>query len=339
MISVRLAFLFLALHSFIPPILGRDDKNQDACRSFLAVLSYCSSATPGFSRITAFSAEAPCLCYESATWKPQIYDGVISSCYDYYSTADPSFLSSLSSSRSRAGLGSIQSAPCSDAGDVLAGVTQKTASASAPLITTGPSAGLSRYDINRVACNLLDDVTSVCQSATPSFSRLSFSQQATCACYSGISWDPAPYDSLVRSCINYISTRNATAYSLLSAGGLPDSPCEDAGDILSFSNANPSSLRKISLSNRPAETFDLGGGAAQTTTSDQVSSRSTSAATPAQGGGSNSATPRQSATKTGGGSGVEVCSYNDVPPIWRRTLTLSISSANFVSSQASCRQV
>lgn len=319
MIFVRLAFLFLALHSLIPPIFGRVDKNQDACKSLVAVSSYCNSATPGFSSlIDTFTAEAPCLCYESATWKPQIYDGAVSSCYVYLSTADPSYISSLSSSRSRAGLGAFQNAPCSSAGDVLAGVTQ-TGSASIPLITTGPSAGLSRYDINLVACNMLDSVTSYCQSKTPSFSRLSFSQQATCACYSGISWDPAPYDSLVSSCFNFISTRNASAYSSLVADGLQDSPCEDVGDVLTFSNPGAaSSAKRLTLSNsRPVGGFDFTGGAARTITSDEGSSRRTSSPTTAQRVGSNSATPTQSAAKTGGGSGVEVYPFNDVPPIWR----------------------
>lgn len=313
MISVRLVFLFLALHSLIPPIFGREDKNEDACKSYLAVFSYCNSATPGFSSLIDFTAEAPCLCYESATWRPQIYDGVVSSCYDYYSTADPSYLSSLSSSRSSAGLGPFQTAPCSDAGDVLAGVTQ-TGSASTPLITTGPSAGLSRYNVNRVACNLLSSVITFCESKTPGFSRLSFSQQATCACYPETSWDPAPYDSLVSSCFKFYSTRNASVYSSLVADGLQDSPCEDVGDILSLSSGG--TAKRLTLSNsRPI--FDFTDGAARTITSDEGSSRRTSSPTTSQRGGSNSATPTQSATKTGGGSGVEVYPFNDVPPIWR----------------------
>lgn len=309
MSSSRLRFLFYALSSFISPTFGRNssDLNLSACRYVDAVWSYCQSATPGFSTYSSFSSQAPCLCYESATWKPQIYDGLVSSCFDYFRTEDPSYISSISAARSRAGLvESLPTTPCSSAGNSFPGATK---SANTPLITTGPSAALSRYDVNHVACNLYTTFSSLCAADTTGFSSLSFSKQASCFCYSGISWDPGYYDGLVGSCWRYISTKSTSLYSSLNVGGsgIISAPCETVGDILVSKASSPSNNPILSVSSPPSRfTFDEPSA----TSSGSSSSGSSSTATRASN--LNTALPTPSAVKKGDASGVKVYSCSAV---------------------------
>lgn len=328
MSSFRLAFLFLALHSFIAPAIGQRDRNFEACQSVSAVRSYCVSASPGWSSYTAFSSQAPCLCYESATWKPQIYDGIVSSCYNYFITADPTYISSLSVSRARDGDGTtLPTAPCSRAGDFVAGVSL-SALASTPRITAGPSAALSRYDINRVACGSIDRIGSFCESVTPGFSSLSFSRQAGCLCYSGISWDPAPYDSIFGSCANYLSTADTKFYSTLKAEGFVSTPCKDLGDVLTETtgSAKRTILVNSQLPNTP-NTFSLDNTDQTSTAGARAASSTSSPATTAKKGSSSSALPTASPTKNGVGSGIEVCSHIPcIAAICENTNTLPLAS-------------
>ena len=308
MASSRLKFILYALSSFISPTFGRNnsDLNYSACRSVDAVSAYCQSATPGFSDYSSFSLRAPCLCYESATWKPQIYDNIVSSCFDYYRTKDPSFISSISSSRSRAGLvGSLPTTPCSSAGNSFPGATK---SANTPLITTGPSAALSRYDLNLVGCSLITAFSSYCAADVIGFSSLPFSKQASCICYSGISWDPGYYDGLVSSCWHYISTKSTSLYSSYAGGsGILFAPCEVVGDVLVIKVSSSSNNPILSVSSSPSR-FDFVG---PLTTSNGGSS-SSSSSTAARGGNLNTALPTPSAVKKSDASGVKVYSCSAV---------------------------
>lgn len=331
MSSFRLAFLFLAFHLFTPPILGQKDQNLSACKSVEALVSYCNSATPGWSSFTAFSLQAPCLCYESGEWKPQIYDRIASSCLDYYSTEDPAYLSRASASRGRG----LPTSPCSVAGDLLAGTTISS-SASTPLITKGPSEALSRYDINLVACNSIDTLASLCENYSPGFVSFSSSQQANCLCYSGRAWDPDFYDSLYGSCIDYISTANTSIYSSLDALGIISTPCKSIGDALAYTTKDLSG-KMNSTTSRPSGS-SISNGPSRTTPA-SVEITSTISPTTTKVGGSSADSSTQSATRSGVGAGIEVGAYNFCRPFRIVNTNTLISSVNSASSQVSCQQV
>ncbi|KAE9381002.1 hypothetical protein N431DRAFT_433162 [Stipitochalara longipes BDJ] len=102
------------------------DSNELGCISQFLYETICNSLTPGFSTLTNFDNQAPCLCYSSTAWVPSIYDNFVSSCFQYYKTASPSFYASLTY---QAG-GSPVSTPCHKAGDVVAQLSSYEASAS-----------------------------------------------------------------------------------------------------------------------------------------------------------------------------------------------------------------
>jgi hypothetical protein len=100
--------------------------DQIACISQGSYDSVCNVLTPGFSTLTDFVLQAPCLCYSSTSWLPSLYDGWVSSCFQYYITASPSFYASLTQ---LAG-GAPATAPCQEAGNVLAQLSSYDATAS-----------------------------------------------------------------------------------------------------------------------------------------------------------------------------------------------------------------
>ena len=76
-----------------PTATGSQDPNAIACSSWDAILLSCSASVPSFSALP-FSVEASCLCYESSTYAPTIYDNYWASCLNYFSTASPTLYSS-----------------------------------------------------------------------------------------------------------------------------------------------------------------------------------------------------------------------------------------------------
>jgi hypothetical protein len=73
---------------------GNLDSNT-ACSFVLAALSFCISASPGFTTL-APSLQAPCLCYSSTSWDPNPFDNAMATCAEYASTAVPSDYSVIS---------------------------------------------------------------------------------------------------------------------------------------------------------------------------------------------------------------------------------------------------
>jgi hypothetical protein len=76
-----------------PTATGSHDPNAVACSSWDSILLSCSASIPSFSALP-FSVEASCLCYESSTYAPTIYDNYWASCLNYFSTASPALYSS-----------------------------------------------------------------------------------------------------------------------------------------------------------------------------------------------------------------------------------------------------
>lgn len=98
-----------------------DILTNSACSYVDFALSFCNSATPGFSTMDV-SKQAPCLCYSSTKWSPNGFDGPVKTCADYVLTADPSIYSDFTSVEGF----------CSSIGDVtLAGASGKPTGASA----------------------------------------------------------------------------------------------------------------------------------------------------------------------------------------------------------------
>ncbi|MCJ1425647.1 hypothetical protein MMC29_003547 [Sticta canariensis] len=305
--SYHLAFLFLAFNFFVSPICGDNDEDLSACSTVSAASSYCARATPGWSS-QDFPEQAPCLCYdESAEWKPQIFDGVFSSCVNYLRA-----ISVTSASQ-------FPTAPCSAAGDVLASATDSAASVTdsasvgTPLITPAPapSATSSALD-NAIACSSLLGLESECENVSPGFSSFSSFQRAGCLCYFGDTWNPDFYDNIYGSCLDDISTRNTSLYSSLYADGITSTPCNDIGEItqdVDDKSAQTSRRPQTSVtSDVPAQTTRTRAevSSTDTTGADSPVNRGTSSLTSTKGSSSGTGLPTQSANANGVGSGIEL---------------------------------
>ncbi|RDW82755.1 hypothetical protein BP6252_03867 [Coleophoma cylindrospora] len=73
-----------------PPTLS----DNPACRLVGTALYICESLTPTFTALDP-TAQAPCLCYSSTRWVPEIFDSAVSLCVLYASTAVPKSLGSV----------------------------------------------------------------------------------------------------------------------------------------------------------------------------------------------------------------------------------------------------
>ena len=65
-----------------------------ACSSAAEYISICESLTSNFDNLPA-SEQATCLCYSSAAWQPQVFDGYIASCASYVPATDTSDLGAI----------------------------------------------------------------------------------------------------------------------------------------------------------------------------------------------------------------------------------------------------
>ena len=65
-----------------------------ACSSAAEYISICESLTSNFDNLPA-SEQATCLCYSSAAWQPDVFDGYIASCASYVPATDTSDLGAL----------------------------------------------------------------------------------------------------------------------------------------------------------------------------------------------------------------------------------------------------
>ena len=70
------------------------------------------------------------------------------------------------------------------------------------------AAGVSSISVdpNQAACVTVGAYISDCESLTPAFTNLPYSQQITCLCYSSGNFDPGPFDNAAASCYNYLRT-------------------------------------------------------------------------------------------------------------------------------------
>ena len=225
-----------------PNLLAKrqDGSESPSCAGFYSAENSCASATVDFTSL-AFSQQASCLCYSGSSYAPSIYDGYVSTCVAYLSTASPSFYSTV-----LGGTG-FPTAPCAE-------LASPSSGGSAPLVTSSAS-----YDANAAACASWDAIQVSCSKETSSFEALSFSVEASCLCYSASTYVPSIYDGLWGSCLAFFKTANATFYSQsLGGDNEPRTPCAAVGNVMSgptmTGTASSSAMPSSSASSGPAIT-------------------------------------------------------------------------------------
>lgn len=94
-------------------------------------------------------------------------------------------------------------------------------------------------------CQALEDVISICEIQTPSFTALPASEQAGCVCGSTlgtIPWGPASFDGLASSCaIAYASVNPTIAYDASELSGMCTSFAVQGQSVLASSTPTPTS--------------------------------------------------------------------------------------------------
>lgn len=103
----------------VPTSTGADVFTNPACSFVSYALSFCNSATPGFSTL-GVTSQAPCLCYSSTSWAPNSFDGAVQTCADFVKTAEPTAYSDI------AGIEGY----CSSIGDIYKNGNSATATGS-----------------------------------------------------------------------------------------------------------------------------------------------------------------------------------------------------------------
>ncbi|KAM3088689.1 hypothetical protein ACMFMG_000321 [Clarireedia jacksonii] len=92
-------------------------------------------------------------------------------------------------------------------------------------------------------CVSLSSALNICESATPSFTNLSPTQQASCLCYSRTSWCPTNFDHAVANCAQFAFTALPGAYSVLAN---LEGFCSSAGNVKTPPSATASLTAFIS---------------------------------------------------------------------------------------------
>lgn len=107
------------------------------CSLVQDALSYCESVTPGFLTFNP-TYQAPCLCYSSASWAPDVFDRAMTTCGNYASTANPSDYSVFSTFAGFCtSVGDVGNPPTGAAPSTTARIASSTASRA--LVTSCPA--------------------------------------------------------------------------------------------------------------------------------------------------------------------------------------------------------
>jgi hypothetical protein len=181
-----------------------------SCGPWENIENSCAAANPSYTLLTAFVSQAPCLCYSSSTWAPNIYDDALATCLSYLSTASPAFYTSIDGPN-------LPRTPCDEVSSVVG--------PGASGITSGPTAAPTG-DPNYDACLSWQSISSTCQASIPAFASLPIPTEDKCLCYTSGTYAPSIFDGYWASCLAYFSTASPTFYSSsLGGDGSPRSPC------------------------------------------------------------------------------------------------------------------
>ncbi|KAK6538398.1 hypothetical protein TWF694_011275 [Orbilia ellipsospora] len=171
---------------------------RNACSALYSVYSWCS--TSGYVNLGGSSALASCACYYDQTWVPNIFDELVTSCYDYVRTVQPAATGGIAQYLNI----------CFLAGDISKSASQGS-----------------------LACNTLASILTSCANpprTRSSSSALIFSGSsslANCACYSASKYVPDNFDHLVSSCYTYAQNLAGEGAAVSTLVGF----CGSVGDV------------------------------------------------------------------------------------------------------------
>jgi hypothetical protein len=198
--------LFAHAYMSTQPLDQRQASVPSACTWVSETIGHCITVNKGSGDIPPAS-QAACLCYSSqgsrTSWVPNLFDGNVLTCANYWRTAVPAFYSGF---RSLEGF-------CTSIGNVL----QTSTSASPvytdqtpttrPPITTAPATTSSYYtSIYYPPCMTVADIMASCIKSVPTPTYGYDAVLASCACYSSETWAPNRFDDPILSCANFIKT-------------------------------------------------------------------------------------------------------------------------------------
>ncbi|KAL8902694.1 MAG: hypothetical protein Q9207_004461 [Kuettlingeria erythrocarpa] len=163
---------------------------------------------------------------------------------------------------------------------------QSTLTGSAAL----PSTSLYVYP----ECSSLGSKLEACESATPGFSNYRlWDTQASCFCYQGSNFAPSSFDNYYSSCLEFLSTDNPAAYSILTVTVGTDevvsTPCASMGDVRETSpaSAQGGAVGGGSQNTRSTGTASPGASVATANTAFPTPTTSAERSAPSAAGGGN----------------------------------------------------
>jgi hypothetical protein len=177
-----------------------------ACTWVSETIGHCVNTNKGSGDIPPAS-QAACLCYtsqgSSTSWVPDLFDGNVLTCANYWRTAAPVFYSGF---RSLEGF-------CTSIGNVLQTSTSATpvytdqSSTTPPPVTAATTTTSSYYTpIYYPPCMTVADIMASCIGSAPTPTYGYDAVLASCACYSSETWAPNSFDDPLLSCANYLKT-------------------------------------------------------------------------------------------------------------------------------------
>jgi hypothetical protein len=198
----------LLAHAYMStqPLDRRQASIPAACNWVSETIGHCVSASKGPGDIPPAS-QAACLCYSSqgsrTSWVPDLFDGNVLTCANYWKTAAPVFYSGF---RSLEGF-------CTGVGNVLQTSTSATPvytdqSSTTPPSITAAATTTSSYDtpIYYPPCMTVADIMASCTESAPTPMYGYDAVLASCACYSSETWAPNRFNDPLKSCVNYLKT-------------------------------------------------------------------------------------------------------------------------------------
>jgi hypothetical protein len=194
--------------------------NQDpACCLVSSAIELCTSLTPYFMALPQMS-QAECLCFSSTQYKPGLFDGAVSSCAQYASTAVAAAWNALNDLEGFCTRASPYLFPTSTS--VLSAYAPSTSTLSAyvppPAIVTQPPPTMTETQVeNQQCCSIVQNIIFGCVNQTPGFLTLSGSNQASCLCSSTLtvgSETGIGFDNAAKGCLSALSTGGSATLSV-----------------------------------------------------------------------------------------------------------------------------
>lgn len=187
-----------AAPEFRPALLRRQAASvtgpATSCVPWLDLENSCAAANPSFTLLTAFASQAPCLCYSSSTWAPDVYDSALATCLSYLATASPVYYTSLNGPN-------LPRTPCLEVASLV--------SPGASGVTSSPASSDPYYS----ACLSFEAISSSCNAEVPGFATMPISAEENCLCYTSGTYAPSIFDGYWASCLTYYSTASPAIYS------------------------------------------------------------------------------------------------------------------------------